>query len=87
MDSRIGTDRDTETVRYSLLSGEMLALTQVVHALARVMAAISPQSRQLLRDELGSRRETLEALAAMEGGTGEAHAALVPLSLLIREID
>jgi hypothetical protein len=72
--------------RHRLYSGELLALTQIVHALAKTLASESDSGRQMLVAELQARLETLQQVHDLGDGGGETGEALVPLALLINEL-
>jgi hypothetical protein len=83
--SAIADSTDPEA-RYRLYSGELVALTHMVHAIAKTLAQDSDARRQFLLDELQARLETLQQVHDLGNCDGETREALAPLALLITEL-
>ena len=67
-------------------AGELIALTQLVFALGRVVAGLSPEARAQLQDEVELSVATLSSLNEINGGDGETMSALTTLALFKAEI-
>ncbi len=67
-------------------AGELIALTQLVFALGRVVADISPDTRAKLQTDVQQAMATLTSLSEINGGDGESMAAVSTLALFQAEI-
>lgn len=67
-------------------AGELIALTQLVFALGRVVAGLSPEAQARLQDEVRQSVATLSSLSEIDGGEGESMSAVSTLTLFQAEI-
>lgn len=77
---------DHEVAQLKMGAGELIALTQLVFALGRVVAGLSPEVRARLQDDVQQSMGTLSSLAEINGGDGETMSAITTLALFQAEI-
>lgn len=77
---------DHSAAQMQMGAGELIALTQLIFALGRVVAGLSPDARARLQHEVGLSMTTLSSLNEISGGEGENMSAVTTLALFQAEI-